>query len=191
MKKHVFIIIVAIFCFACKTRQKQESAETKSINVNESNSIFLSKTINDTLIQFVNSIDSIPNPYNAPVMYIVICEKNKKDTTLRFYAYPGLLEAVDIDTNNNEDKKISFKVIGGKQVKNKPVIIYSDGFNNLDGLVYKDSLSIDFVNENDFFNNYHGELYFWSYYPITEWLYKLTDKDSLVLLYKQKGKHEK
>jgi hypothetical protein len=187
------IFFLSLLCCNCKPNKNENLSNTVETTIYTENRIFLSDKINDTLLLFVTSIDNnIPNPYNAPTMYIIICEKNKNDTTLRFYAYPGLIKEVDIDTHNNNIKKeISFKVIGGKQIKSKPIIIYSDGFENLKGLIYEDSISIGFVNDNDFFYKYNGDMYDWSYYPVTEWLYKLVNSDSLILLYKKKGKNEK
>ncbi|MDR1554291.1 MAG: hypothetical protein LBS69_12655 [Prevotellaceae bacterium] len=186
MKKYIFIVIVAIFCFGCKSKKSEELSKQTDANINIKNQIFLSEKINDTLLSFVTSINT-PNSFDAPTMYMAVCSKNRKDTLLTFYAYPGLMEGIDTQTGN---KDTLFRLIGGKSVNNKPVIIYSYRFENMNWLLSEDSLSIDFVNENDFFSKHEIKDDGWHYTPAPEWRYKLVNRDSLILLDKQKGKHE-
>jgi hypothetical protein len=194
MKKYFLIIIITVFCFSCKSKKNEEVPKQMDENINIGNRIFLLENINDTLLSFVTSIDDTPNYFDAPTMYIVVCSKSRKDTSLIFYAYPGLMEGVYIQTENKNTPFIKdplFRLIGGKSVNNKPVIIYSNGFANVDGILHKDSLSIDFVDENDFFSKQKIEDDGWHYTPCPEWRYRLVNNDSLVLISKQKGKHEK
>jgi hypothetical protein len=188
MGKYVFIIIITFFCFSCKSKKSEELSNQTDVNINIGNRIFLSEKINDTLLSFVTSIDDTPNPFDAPTMYMVVCSKSRKDTSLTFYAHPSLIGGmIDIQTGNQDTL---FRLVGGRSVNNKPVIIYSYRFDNMDWLLYEDSLSIDFVNENDFFSKHKIEVDGWHYTPCPEWEYKLVNNDSLVLISKQKGKHE-
>jgi hypothetical protein len=194
MKKYIFIITVTVFCFSCKSKKIEELSKQTDVNINIENRFFLSEKINDTLFAFVTSIDDTPNSFGAPTMYIVDCSKSRNDTLLTFCAYPGLMEGIYIQTGNKSTpfiKDTLFRLVGGRSVNNKPVIIYSYGFENMDWILCEDSLSIDFVNENDFFSNHKIEVDSWHYSPMPEWRYKLVNRDSLILLGKQKGKHEK
>ncbi|MDR1198835.1 MAG: hypothetical protein LBK94_07475 [Prevotellaceae bacterium] len=189
MGKCIFIITVIVFCFNCKSKKSealpQQQADEHIIIENQ---VFLSENINDTLLSFITSIDDTPNSFGAPTMYIVDCSKNRKDTFLTFCASPVLMEGIYMQTGN---KDTLFRLVGGRSVNNKPVIIYSYAFESMDWILYEDSLSIDFVNENDFFSKHKIEDDGWHYTPHPEWRYKLVNNDSLVLISKQKGKHEK
>lgn len=146
--------------------------------------IFISKEIQDTLNAFVSSIDSIPNPYRAPTNYMVFCIKEKNDTFVRFIAYPGLIRSLNKDSLYSDIK-------GGYKIGTKLVVIYYLGFNNLGDIIHENLLSKKLVEDNDFFKAYKGKDYGWSHYPMSDWSYKLVNKDSLILLYKEKGRNEK
>lgn len=190
MRKHVFIIGIILFCVACKHNQcRKENVTINEVNSDPLVQLFVSETVQDTLISFLSVVDSIPNPYGAPTMYILICEKVQKDTIIRFITYPGLIERISLDNSTSKDD-LGLHIKGGCEINSKIVVVYYDGFDDLKNLVNEEYLSKSFVEEHDFFKKYKGDRYEYSYYPISEWSYKLLDSKQLKLIKKQKGRQE-
>ena len=195
IQKYLIIVVIGVcICTGCKSNRKNDAHIFVEQVFDEHEAIlqdriFKSEKLQDTLILFLSSIDSIPNPFGAPTMYMVFFDRIKSDTIVKFTAYPGLIKTINIDTGLEWDMKEY--IIGGCKIASKAVIVYYNGITDFSNIICKDVLSMKFVEDNDFFRTYEGIDHGWKYSPISERRYKLINNDSLQLLYKQKGLHEK
>lgn len=190
MKKYLIIALLILFA-ACKSSKNSSNTEhlPDITGLTVPTRVFVSAELQDTLMSFLVSIDSIPNPYNAPTLYMIICERTHEDTTIMFTAHIGLIELVMLD--NSIPDSLMFHIKGGCEVDSKIVIVYYDGFASLANIIYEEVLSLEFVKDRDFFKTYRGEREALNLSPLSEWKYKLVNNDRLQLLYKQKGRHER
>ena len=185
----IFLIIVVgiCICSCCKSNRNNDVYAFDEYETILQERVFKSDKLQDTLISFLSAVDSIPNPFGAPTMYMVFLDQVKNDTIVEFTACPGLIKTVDTGL----EWDMSEYIIGGRKVTYKAVIIYYSGITDFSNIICEDALSMKFVEDNDFFRTYNGIDYEWRYYPVSERRYKLVNNDSLLLLYKQKGLYEK
>ncbi len=184
MKKKVFLIFgIILFYVTCKHDNKDSDVSYIKEKDIEKTRVFIPEKLQYTLEQFLALVDSIPNSYNAPTMYMVICGVDKKDTTITFTAYPGLFKPV-YPCNIVPDDSTYIK--GGCDIGGKAIVVYYAGVSNLNQIINEEVLSKDFVEEHDFFKKYKGERHDDGiHYRTSRWIYKLVNGDSLVLLEKE------
>lgn len=189
MKKYL-IIALLIFFAACKSnRNGRNNVDMQnSQHITSSTKIFISKNLQDTLLLFLATNDSIPNPWNAPTLYTVICERDHQDTLITFTAHIGFIKRILLDQTASEDT--AFYIKGGCEVNGKTVIVYYGNLEKLENIIHEEALSIQFAETFDFSKKYDIEMYDWALRLPSEWRYKLNN-NSLLLLSKRKGGFEK
>lgn len=166
MNKLILISIFACILTCCNsTREKKIEKSDKTSYISYKERLFISPSFSDTLSSFMNSVDSISNPYGAKKLTLITIEKNKKDTLISFVAHIGLYKII------NTSSKCVFK--GGCFIDGEYVALYYCGFDNLKNVINEKLLSFEYAKKiSDFFDN--AEIYDWSYlYP--EWIYKLSN----------------
>ena len=194
IQKYITIVVGICICACCKSNRSNDAHTFIEQAFDEYEAIaqeriFKSDKLQDTLTSFLSAVDSIPNPFGAPTMYMVFFERVNKDTIVEFTAYPGLIKS--IDTNTGLELDLKEYIIGGCRVASKAVIIYYSGITDFSNIICEGALSMKFVEDSDFFRTYKGINPGWKYSPVSERRYKLVNNDSLLLLHKQKGLYEK
>jgi hypothetical protein len=147
----------------------------------------------DTLMMFIDEIDSIPNNYNLPTNYIVEFTKKNKVTILKLKAAPLVYLSIPDEQLND----ITWQILkGGCKIKNKNILIYSE-IDNLSDFVNTNELSIEFAKDVYKLFTTHkthiGGEYddIMTILPISERIYKIYNTDSLELVSMKIGKFEK
>lgn len=172
MRLVLFFLLLTIY--SC-----QDKTDRRNIIENQTDPvIFHSKKLQDSLDLFLNSVDSIKNPYDLLPEFMIRCMKSGNDTLIYFHAAIEFTRAKDITP-------IQDVIKGGIIYNNKPVIVRYNGIENLSGIVLENLLDsligtqIDTI-DSKFMNNTYS---IWeSYATRTEKKYKIINNDSLLLL---------
>ncbi len=180
MRNSVIFIIILCCIINCKDNRSCKSC----YNDNDAHycSLFSNHRLEDSLLTFIHSIDSIPNPWDILPEYMVLFEKSHSGDTMLIFSCS--IEYMPIDEYNrywNYEKPCQF-LLGGLRIQNKNIMVRSDIFidsilcnNNLDKTLGKQLDSIRQV----VYNNPTGwEAPFYR----TEKKYKFMYPDSLLLL---------
>ena len=140
--------------------------------------IFKSRTLQDSIDVFTKRIDSIPNYYNAPLLYMIFMEKEDNDTIIRFIASWSLIREIFL----NDEQCSSLHIEGACRINDKTFVIYNRNIADISKFINKELLVLT-EDEYDFFKNYDGPLCCdRSWYPLSSRTYRLFKTDSLVLL---------
>ncbi|MCM1178178.1 MAG: hypothetical protein NC308_11145 [Clostridium sp.] len=183
MKRALFLISFIILLTCCHNARRQYAATDKDISIDKTLMVLKSKRLQDSLYAFTKRIDSIPNSYGAPLVYMVIVQKEQKDTTLEFIANWSLLEEVLLDGTD----ALELHPLGACRLEGKTIVVYAKNI-DVAQMINEECLTYDDYN---FFENYDGPLYCdRSWYPLSSRKYRLVNKDSLSLLKISRNKYE-
>lgn len=121
-----FKLLMMLFIISsCNT--SNNSADSLFI---ENNKLFSISKLQDSLDVFLNSIDSIPNPYGAEIEYMIRCIVEESDTLLYFHAAADLTPT-SLPIIYNLGKETYDTIIGGVIYKQKPIIVRYYGIDSI------------------------------------------------------------
>lgn len=128
----------------------------------------IKRPLEDTLWRYIRKYTSIPNPWNAPVIYFVKFEKNNLKSTVTIYSHIGLINFIDKPDPIENDN-----LVGYFFVRSSPVVIYNIGDNN-DIRHYVDTRNLirDSISKINFFKDESLPKMEWDYVPV-EWSYQI------------------
>lgn len=175
-----FLLLLFMMCISCNIAVKKTSAG-QDVLENEFPKVFKSKVLQDTLVKFINAVDSFPNPYGPPI-YSIIYDTHNSDSIISLYAY-GLI--VGDLTIPGETPLVP---AGALEHKGKIIVALYDP--NLSGSVYSVIDSAQF--SMDIYKrhlHYEGPYYEWDVSPSVRH-YQFSYPDSLQVLYIRKSKYE-
>lgn len=132
--KVLCVVFMFTLVLSCNSRQQIEINTSSS----KQEMLFTSPGFNDSLVLFMRSIDSIPNPYGLTIEYMVRYSIEDKDTIITFHAAVDFTPAtLSMDYKHSPSSDI---IVGGMYYGNKPVLVRSNGVYNYP-LLRKDLLS--------------------------------------------------
>ncbi len=179
MKKVLIFILVCPLLVCCHNQRRHNMVpviQTDTMDVFRH--IFKSRTLQDSIDVFTKRIDSIPNYYNAPLLYMIFMEKEDNDTIIRFIASWSLIREIFL----NDEQCSSLHIEGACRINDKTFVIYNRNIADISKFINKELLVLT-EDEYDFFKNYDGPLCCdRSWYPLSSRTYRLFKTDSLVLL---------
>lgn len=123
MKKLVFLLMLVMIT-SCKFFEKNHQVSRKSDTTADlDEKLFFSKALQDSLINFIESIDTIPNPWNiAPEFMVQFEQDSNRDTILLISCAIDFIPASKMKGYSAYlDKEI--EVIGGLMIGNKPIMV--------------------------------------------------------------------
>ena len=112
----ISIIFFAILVVACSQRKECED------NAIEVVPLFKNSSFQDSLICFVESIDSIPYD-TPPPEYLVQFGVFNKDTLIIMAANDEVLSTPDLNSTPREIIKHKYKIEGGTYINGKPILV--------------------------------------------------------------------
>lgn len=127
MARMMMILLIFVSCNGSKNRD--------DLVVLESKQLFSASKLQDSLDLFLNSIDSIPNPYGAGIEYMVRCIVVGCDTLLYFHAATDFTPA-HMPSIDNSGKESYDTIIGGIIYRQKPIIVRYHGIDSVDVIQY-------------------------------------------------------
>lgn len=134
------MLLIFVSCNRSKSRDNLGVLESK--HVLESKQIFSIPKLQDSLDLFLDSIDTIPNPYGANIEYMIRFDLVGRDTLLYFDAAADFTPA-HMPFINNSGEETYDTIIGGIMYKQKPIIVR---YHRLDSIavIQNHILDIDF-----------------------------------------------
>lgn len=80
-----FILLLFMMCISCNIAVKKTSVRQDVLD-NDFPKVFKSKVLQDTLVKFINDVDSFPNPYGPPI-YSINYDTYNSDSIISLHAY--------------------------------------------------------------------------------------------------------
>lgn len=127
--KVMAIMTMMLLIFVSCNRSKSRD----DLGVLESKQIFSIPKLQDSLDLFLDSIDSIPNPYGASIEYMIRFDLVGRDTLLYFDATADFTPA-HIPFINNSGEESYDTIIGGVMYKQKPIIVRYHRLDSIAGI---------------------------------------------------------
>lgn len=139
MKRMLIFLSLCLFVIACKNRHN----DTVNFgSTNDVDSIFVSKNLQDSVISFINSIDSFPGMKGFPVEYLLRCEiDSNKDTIIELHA---AIEFTPTDLLLEPER-----LVGGALVCNKPLMVRYKYLSELEEVINEKQLDTLFGKQID------------------------------------------
>lgn len=119
----------------CKCLEDSTSENPQEVHDKLIDSLFLVKSLRDTLYAYMNYIDTIPNPWGSPIMYFMEFHKVKSDTIVMYLSCAGLMEVVGAEP----------LLRGAVRLRKRDFVIYSLGFRTLNNIINEKLLSADYL----------------------------------------------
>lgn len=177
--KKTMVLTLLLSIISCNTSKNMNNLGMGN------NQLFSVSKLQDSLDLFLNSIDSIPNPYEAGIEYMIRCTVAGCDTLLYFHAAIDFTPAHMPLINNSREDSYDI-IIGGIMYEQKPIIVRYHGIDSID-VIQNHILDMDLGKRIDSLKIPSGNPQGWDApMSATYKKYKLVLPDSLVLL---KHKH--
>lgn len=137
MRNCIVLLCVLLCCIKCNVDIINESAD--SINDIKKYSLFRNTILEDSLVAFINSIDSIPNPWGVLPEYMIQFKRNYNcDTILVFSSSIEYMPINEFNIYLNHNHTEQF-LLGGIQICEKNIMVRSEKI-NLDSVIYIQNL---------------------------------------------------
>jgi len=177
----MLFVILPILCASCRNVSRVSTAVEDALVQKSIPKIFKSQNLQDTLCRFLTDVDSFPNPYGPPI-YTIIYDKYQADSVLELYAYglimgditiPGEIPLIPLGAFEHGGKIVA--------VNYNPILSKS-----VHSIVDSSMLHMNMYEKNMYTD---GPYYEWDVAPSIR-IYKLSNSDSLEVLYIKRSKYE-
>ena len=122
--KRTMIFMLLLSIISCNSSKNVSNLDTGNAQ------LFSVSKLQDSLDIFLNSIDSIPNPYGVGIEYMIRCIVEGTDTILYFHAAADFTPA-HMMSFSNSGKESHDTIIGGVIYRHKPIIVRYHGIDSL------------------------------------------------------------
>lgn len=171
--RHLTILLLVINVFGCANKQTEEKIR-KEISIEEvwqpQDSLFAIKNMRDTLYAYMDYIDTIPNPFNFPIVYYMEFHKSKSDTIVSYMSNAGLVEALF---------ELSFEAAA--QIKDRDLVVFSPDFKSLNHFINEEMFSIDYLHYIDTVIYNTSDMNFMIVYIAPIWEYKYSNGNLILI----------
>ena len=136
--RSIFVLLcVLLCCIKCNRDIMNESND--SIYENKQYRLFQNTSLEDSLMNFISSIDSMPNPWGLSPEYLVQFERDNNCDIILIFA--ASIEFAPINEFNAywNNKQQSLILLGGLSVCKKDIMVRSERI-ELDSLIYIQNL---------------------------------------------------
>lgn len=122
--KKLLILLIFICITSCKCLQKKQLISGRTdITVNLNERIFFSNTLQDSLIYFIESIDTIRNPWNLAPEFLVQFEQNSNRDTILIMSCAIEFIPANMTKGYSAFLDQEIELLGGLVIDNKPIMI--------------------------------------------------------------------
>jgi len=184
MKCLIYFSLILIFLLGCKNNTKTENKEVKdnivaqNMNSNSFDSNVILQPLLAYLLDFIDKVDSIPNPYYKTIVYSISFLKENSDTIIDIAASISVPLVKPEFENDYEIKGIYF-------LQQKPVVIY-DYTESIGEKFYNDHKLIKEAIDNYIHMDTNDMTNAWTFVP-PNLLCKVVNNDKVIILEDKSG----
>lgn len=184
MKKS--LVLVMLVCItSCKFLHKNSYVSgTPDVTINLNDKLFYSNTLQDSLVNFLESIDTIPNPWNIDPEFLIQFEQNSSGDTIMLISCAIEFIPANMTKGYSAFLDQEIELLGGLVIDNKPIMIRKQPGITIDHILNTELIDKNVGWQIDSIRQVVRDLNYQWDAPMmrTSKEYIISNKDSLVLM---------
>lgn len=184
MKKS--LVLVMLVCItSCKFLHKNSHVSgTPDVTINLNDKLFYSNTLQDSLVNFLESIDAIPNPWNIDPEFLIQFEQNSSGDTIMLISCAIEFIPANMTKGYSAFLDQEIELLGGLVIDNKPIMIRKQPGITIDHILNTELIDKNVGWQIDSIRQVVRDLNYQWDAPMmrTSKEYIISNKDSLVLM---------
>ena len=184
MKKS--LVLVMLVCItSCKFLHKNSHVSgTPDVTINLNDKLLYSNTLQDSLVNFLESIDTIPNPWNIDPEFLIQFEQNSSGDTIMLISCAIEFIPANMTKGYSAFLDQEIELLGGLVIDNKPIMIRKQPGITIDHILNTELIDKNVGWQIDSIRQVVRDLNYQWDAPMmrTSKEYIISNKDSLVLM---------